>query len=135
MEFPMMDAKHKLLALAVSLTAPFALFADEPGPFAPDADKLTYLFETWEGRGLEDLKNVWGRESSVQPRRDNEVYTFEQRKRVRATLLGGIAVRGGGGMACSAYFEIDPDDKIIRGTWRGPSADECWNMFRKLEPL
>jgi len=128
-----MSAK-KRLATGLLLAIPLAGLADEPGPFASDADKLTYLFETWEGREHESLKRVWGRESEVRSRGTNEVYTYERRKRVRATVLGGVAVRGGGGMVCYAYFEVDSDDKILRGTWRGPTADECWSMFRQLEP-
>lgn len=130
-----MSAKHGLSLIAAALlVTPLSVRADEPGPFAPDADKLTYLFETWEGREHEALKRVWGREIEVRSRGTNEVYTYEQRKRVRATILGGVAVRGGGGMVCTAYFEVDPDDKIVQGTWRGPSADECWNMFKRLGP-
>jgi hypothetical protein len=128
-----MSAK-KRLATGLLLAIPLAGLADEPGPFAPDADKLTYLFETWEGREFESLKRVWGQESEVRSRGTNEVYTYERRKRVRATVLGGVAVRGGGGMVCYAYFEVDSDDKVVRGAWRGPTADECWSMFRQLEP-
>ncbi len=121
-----------LMLLAAAASGP-ATLADEPGPLASPDTKLDYLLSSWRGRSLEELRQVWGKEAEIRPRGDNSVHVFERRIKVRASILGSISVYNGGGLACIAQFEVDPDEKIVRATRRG-GGRECWNAFRRNEP-
>jgi hypothetical protein len=112
-----------------------AVLADEaPGPLAPDSEKLTYLFSTWRGQSVDTLKAVWGRPKSVETRGATETYEFERGKRGTTFGLGGVTVAGRGAIVCSAYFRVALEGVVTRATWRGPSADDCWGMFRDITP-
>ena len=119
------------VCLALCAAGGFAL-AQEPGPTATPTEKLDYLFKSWRGHSLEDLHDIWGKESSIEQHGDNKVYVFERRVRVRANAFG-VAVYGNGGLRCVARFEIDVEGKIVRTSRQGGGKD-CWNALRKYEP-
>jgi len=132
-----MNLKNRIAScfLAVIVVAAAPSFADEPpGVTAPDREKLEYLFSSWHGRSLEELRAVWRREESIERRGDTETYLFERGRRGPAIGLGGIRVVGRGTILCQAYFRMGLEGVVTRATWRGPSADECWSLFREHTP-
>jgi hypothetical protein len=120
--------------LGVLLSVRVGVADEPPRVTAPDREKLDYLFSSWRGRPLEELKTVWGREESIERRGDNETYAFERGRRRAALGLGGIRVVGRGTIVCQAYFRIGLEGIVTRATWRGPSADDCWPLFRQHTP-
>lgn len=112
---------------------PAGLPAQQPGPLASPHDKLDHLFSTWQGKSLDRLHEVWGREQSVDLRRGNRVFVFERRVKVRAGALG-VQVFGNGGLRCVAQFEVDDKNQIVRTYWQGGGAQECWGALRRYEP-
>ena len=60
------------------LSATLSYAADKPGPFASSDEKLDYLLETWNGRSLETLGTVWGKETTSRPRGLNQTYVYER---------------------------------------------------------
>ncbi len=109
------------------------LSAQQPGPLASPNEKLDHLFGTWQGKSLDRLHEVWGREKSVDLRRGNRVFVFERHVKVRAKGLG-VAVFGGAGLQCVGQFEVDDKDQIVRTWWQGGGAQECWGALRRYEP-
>jgi hypothetical protein len=120
--------------LAAALLIGQAVADEAPGPLAPDSEKLTYLFSTWRGQSVETLKAVWGRPESVETRGETETYEFRRVKRGPTFGLGGVTVAGRGAVVCSAYFRVALEGVVTRATWRGPSADDCWGLFRAITP-
>ena len=125
--------------LGLSLSAliyfglPGGLSAQQPGPLASPNAKLDHLFGSWQGKSLDRLHEVWGREKSVDLRRGNRVFVFERHVKVRAAGLG-VAVFGGAGLPCVGQFEVDDKNQIVRTWWQGGGAQECWGALRKYEP-
>ena len=109
------------------------LSAQQPGPLASPHDKLDHLFGTWQGKSLDRLHEVWGREKSVDLRRGNRVFVFERHVKVRAAGLG-VAVFGGAGLQCVGQFEVDDKNQIVRTWWQGGGVQECWGALRRYEP-
>ncbi len=121
-----------LLTLLLATTG--AIAADKPGPFASADTKLDYLLETWKGRSLADLRSVWGRQSAITPRGQYQAYVYEQTKRVRTgiSIFGEVSISTGP-ITCTAYFEVDGEENIVRVT-RSGGGKECWNAFKSYAP-
>ena len=116
----------------LSVTLTYA--ADKPGPFASSDKKLDYLLQTWGGRSLEALGAVWGRETSTRLRGDNQTYVYERISRARASVsIFGQASVSTDDIVCTASFEVDGDDTIVRVTRQG-GGRECWNLFKSYQP-
>jgi hypothetical protein len=109
------------------------LSAQQPGPLASPNEKLDHLFGSWQGKSLDRLHEIWGREKSVDLRRRNRVFLFERHVKVRAAGLG-VAIFGGNGLACVGQFEVDDKNQIVRTWWQGGGAQECWGALRRYEP-
>jgi hypothetical protein len=107
--------------------------AQQPGPLASANEKLDHLFESWQGKSLDRLHAVWGREKSVDLRRGNRVFIFERHVKVRAAGFG-VAIFSGSGLQCVGQFEVDEKNEIVRTWWRGGGAQECWGALRRYEP-
>jgi len=127
-------SRFTLFIAATLLVLPAALAQDPPGVYATDREKLDYLFESWRGRSEETLKSVWGREESLRDRGTTKTYQFQRSKRGPAIGLGGVRVIGRGVITCTAYFQLGLEDIVTRATWRGPTADDCWALFRDYAP-
>jgi len=108
--------------------------ADKPGAFASSETKLDYLLGTWVGKSLENLTSVWGRASSNRPLGSNQVYVFERTSRSRAgfSILSGQVSVSTDDIVCSASFEVDAQEEIIRVSRQGGGRD-CWNQFKYFE--
>ena len=116
------------------LLAVTAYGQDKPGPFASPDTKLNYLQESWEGRTLQELKAVWGNESSVSQRGQYQAYAYEYTSRVRPgiSIFGEIQVSTGA-ISCTIFFEVGNDETIERVSRNG-GGKVCWNHFRRNEP-
>ena len=126
------------LRLVVFLTGMLAVATvaaqNKPGPFASSDRKLDYLFQSWAGQSLESLTAVWGRETSSTMREDNRVFVFERISDARASVsIFGQASVSTDDIVCTATFEVNSDDIIVRVTRRG-GGRECWNLFKDYEP-
>jgi hypothetical protein len=130
----MLQPRQLGLCLSASALVCFgAVHAQQPGPLASPQAKLDNLFSTWQGKSLDRLHEVWGREKSVDLRRGNRVFVFERHVKVRAKGFG-VAVFGGEGLSCVAQFEVDEKNQIVRTWWQGGGAQECWGALRRYEP-
>ena len=121
-----------LLAGILSMTLAYA--ADKPGLFASSDKKLEYLLESWNGRSLEALAAVWGKETTSRPRGPFTAYVYERTSRTRgglSILTGEISVSTDD-IVCTASFEVDDEDTIVRVTRQGGGKD-CWNLFKRYE--
>lgn len=118
-----------MFGLAVSAAA----LGDEPGLLAAPDEKLDHLLESWRGHSLTDLRRTWGRQTAIRPRGPNELYSYEARVRVRASILTGQVSVYQDGLVCTAWFEVDPGGTILRVTRQG-GGRECWRAFRKRTP-
>jgi hypothetical protein len=110
-----------------------AASAQQPGPLSSPQAKLDHLFTTWQGKSLARLREVWGREKTVDLRRGNRVLVFERHVKARAAGFG-VTVFGGQGLECVAQFEVDDQDQNVRTWWQGGGAQECWGALRRYEP-
>jgi hypothetical protein len=129
--------QSRRLGLSLSVLIYFGLLGDlaaqPPGPLASPNEKLDHLFGSWQGKSLDRLHEVWGREKSVDLRRGNRVFVFERHVKVRATGFG-VNVFGGSGLQCLGQFEVDDKNQIVRTWWQGGGAQECWGALRRYEP-
>ncbi len=129
----MLRSRRLGLSLLIYFSLLGGLPAQQSGPLASANEKLDHLFGSWEGKSLDRLHEVWGREKSVDLRRGNRVFIFERHVKVRAAGLG-VAIFGGSGLQCVGQFEVDETDKIVRTWWQGGGAQECWGALRRYEP-
>jgi hypothetical protein len=123
--------RSRQFGLSLSALIYFGLLT-EPLAASPQ-EKLDQLFASWQGKSLDRLHEVWGREKSVDLRRGNRVFAFERHVKVRAAGLG-VAVFGGNGLQCLGQFEVDDKNQIVRTWWQGGGVQECWGAFRRYEP-
>ncbi len=126
--------RYMTLCTAI-LAATLSYAADRPGPFASSDKKLDYLLDTWTGRSLETLGTVWGKETTSRPRGPNQTYVYERTSRTRADLsiFSGKVSVSTEDIVCTASFEVDGENTIVRITRQGGGKD-CWNLFRRYEP-
>ena len=126
--------RYMTLCTAI-LFATLSYAADKPGPFASSDKKLDYLLETWNGRSLETLGAVWGKETASRPRGPNQTYVYERTSRTRADLsiFSGKVSVSTEDITCTASFEVDNANTIVRVTRQG-GGKECWNLFKRYEP-
>jgi hypothetical protein len=128
-----MKLSARLLALLICVATIDCAFADEePGALATPDEKLDYLLRSWRGKTLDELRAVWGREASVEPRGETQLYIFERRVKVRVSPFGGVSIYGPDGLRCVARFAVDSGGTIVR-TSRVGGGQECWNQFRRYE--
>lgn len=126
----MVQSRQRGLSLPVLIC--FGLAVGHSAQAGPQ-EKLDDLFTSWQGKSLDRLHEVWGREKSVDLRHGNRVYVFERHVKVRAAGLG-VAVFGGNGLQCLAQFEVDDKNQIVRTWWQGGGVQECWGALRRYEP-
>ena len=129
----MLQSRHLGLSVLIYFALLGALSAQQPKPLSSPNEKLDHLFTTWQGKSLDRLHEVWGREKSVDLRRGNRVFVFERHVKVRAAGFG-VAVFGGSGLSCVGQFEVDEKNLIVRTWWQGGGAQECWGALRRYEP-
>ena len=129
----MLQSRQLCLSALIYFGLVAGLSAQQPKPLASPQEKLDQLFTRWQGKSLDRLHEVWGREKSVDLRRGNRVFAFERHVKVRAQGLG-VAVFGGNGLQCLGQFEVDDKDQIVRTWWQGGGVQECWGAFRRYEP-
>ncbi len=129
--------RSRQLGLSLSALIYFGLVAglsaQQPKALSSPQEKLDHLFSSWQGKSLDRLHEVWGREKSVDLRRGNRVLVFERHVKVRAAGLG-VAVFGGAGLQCVGQFEVDDKNQIVRTWWQGGGVRECWGALRRYEP-
>ena len=125
-------------AISVAMLALISCSTSNPitrQTFASSDDKLDYLLETWNGQSFETLGTVWGKETTSQSRGPNQAYDYERTSRTRTNLSifdGNISVSTED-ITCTASFEVDNANTIVRVTRQG-GGKECWNLFKRYEP-
>ena len=126
--------KRLLTGVAAALCVSAAQ-AQKPGPLATYDERLDYLLSSWVGHSLEALTDIWGAETEIGRRRDNELYIYEVTSRMRGGFspFSGTVTVSRGGITCRATFEVDAEQKIVRATRRG-GGKTCWDAFRRREP-
>jgi len=79
---------------------------------------MNEVMESWVGEDIDEVIDSWGyptKERTVSGRK--LYYWVDDSKYISTTLTTGL--RYGQKLSCTKIFEVDKNNKIIRGQWKG----------------